>query len=676
MNNKYFWIEVINGLDEKLTDSVACSLFAYQKRNDVEVSDYAVEGDKTAKKDRKHSGILTLVACIAVMACLAVLTVVIVKNNIAVQPLDSNSEYSHLTEETQYTHSVKVYFLEKELGKEFISDPEIIKNKTIANSIKTYLFAGNFDEEYYVFGDIENADNLRKIGFNDPIGGQSGISKDGWNLSYNPTFLNFVCKEESIREFCDTKYEYGTMKEKVEEITDVYVVCIPEYAPLIHFKDGDKVYFIHLDQDVVYGDTTSYGIFTHEELIDHYEIKERPITINQKEVVNGCFVGNLARVCEVNITKLLEHIVDDEFIVCEGSKTSYYRWNKSTGEKDLAAVVDSEAQTIEAYPSYNTDQIMSSTQVWNENGCVSTFRDGELFMNYKATDMFLSIYFIMLSSNGGTYRCIDVSYDETYNIFTSDTDFLQRNSFYFKDMIGPLYEEDGKAKLHLSAGFPYADIYHGLPIEFEFSLKSNGVPVLIDGKESCLFTSTLNSKEDRVFESDVWIDTKALTFNEYGYSTGLTAYLTYTVDASEIIDGKIETHTISYGVVVRNNPDNLTEEELVTTNPVISGCKKISDNEWAFAIDVGVFADVSEKINFYMEFSDEDATPVEMTLPDIIDDGKYLCSVGHTLKKEDKGIINVVIRDVEENSTLTLDINVRRDGYVQTHYKEKFLLTD
>ena len=673
MSNKYFWNDVINGLDEKLTDSVAYDLFSYHKRNDVEVSDYIVEGDEATKKGR--SGMLALVACIAVMACLAVLTVVIVKNNIVVQPLDSSDEYSHLTEEVQYTHSTKVYFLDKELGKEFIKDPEIIKNKTIANSIKTYLFAGNFDEEYYVFGDIENADDLKKIGFNDPIGGQSGIREDGWDLSYNPTFLNFVCKEESIREFCDTKYKYGTMKEKVKEITDVYVVCIPEYAPMIHFKDGDKVYFIHLDQNVVYGDTTSYGIFTLEELIDHYEIKERPITINQKEVVNGCFVGNLARVYEVNITKLLEHIVDDEFIVREGSKTSYYRWDRSTGEKDLAAVVDSEAQTIESYPIYNMAQT-AGTQVWNENGCVSTFRDGELFMNRKAADMFLGIYFIILNDNSEMYDGINVSYNEKYNVFTSDTDFLQRDSFNFKDMIGPLYEEDDKVKLHLSAEFPYVGIYHGLPVEFEFTLKSNGVPVLIDGKESCLFTSTLSNKEDSVFESDICIDTKALTFNEYGYSTGLTAYLTYTVDASEIIDGKIETNTISREVIVRNNPDNLTEEELVATNPVITGCKKISDNEWEFAIDVGVFADVSEESHLYMEFSDENARSVEVTLPGIFDDGQFICSVGHTLKKEDEGIINVVIRDVKENSTLTLDIGISKEGYTITHYKEKFLLTD
>ena len=140
MSNKYFWNDVINGLDEKLTDSVAYDLFSYHKRNDVEVSDYIVEGDEATKKGRKNNNILALVACIAVMACFAVLTVVIVKNNIAVQPLDSSDEYSYLLEDVQYTHSTKVYFLEKELGKKFISDPEIIKNKMIASSIKTYLW--------------------------------------------------------------------------------------------------------------------------------------------------------------------------------------------------------------------------------------------------------------------------------------------------------------------------------------------------------------------------------------------------------------------------------------------------------------------------------------------------------------------------------------------------------
>lgn len=678
MSNKHFWDDVISRLDERLTDDAASDLFLHQQSRDVEVSEYISDTyNGISGKVRKKHSIIAFAACITLVICLAVVIVVIINNNnIAVQPLDSSDEYSYLIEEVEYTHSIKVYYPSKEIGEEFIEYPEIIKNKIVIDTVETYLFAGNVEKEYYVFGNIDKADTFKKIDFNDPIGGQAGFSRDGWDISFNPAFLNFVCNEEAIKEFCDIKYKYGYIKEKMEEITDVFMVCIPGYVPLVHFRDGDKIYFIHLTQNIEYGDGTLYGIFTHEELIDHYALKERPITINRDEVVDGCAFGNLQGMCEVNITKLLAHIVDDEFIVREGSKTSYYRWNMSTGEKVLAAVVDSEAQTIEGFVDYNTD-LIPSTEFWNNSRNVSTFRDGELYMNYDATQSFLDLYYIQFSSSYGMHDGICVFYDENRNSFTSDTDFLYRDSLVFKsNQYGPLYEEDGKAKLHLSARFPYADVYHGLPIELELVVKSNGVPVLIDGKESCQFTCTLVSKEDREFESDIHIDVSGLTFNEHGYSTGLVAYLTYTLDASQIISGKVETHTISQEIVVRNNPDELTEEELIATNPVVTSCEKVNDITWALTVDVGVFTEASEGKHIYMEFSDEDETSIMFTLPGRFPESKYVDGVGITLKKEDEGIIRIIIRDVKKNSTPTFSVHIGKDGYTLMRYKEKFLIKE
>ena len=669
MSNKYFWIEVMNGLDEKLTDSVACSLFTYQKRNDVEVSDYTVEGDKTAKKGR--NGILALVACIAVMACLAVLTVVIVKNNITVQPLDSNSEYSHLTEEVQYTHSTNIYFLDKELGKEFISDPDIIKNKTIANSIKTYLFAGNFEEEFFVFGVIDNADELKKVSFDDPIGGKTGFFMDGWDIAFNPEFLSFVGGEEKIKEFCDKKYEKGTIKEKIEEITDVFMVCVPDQPAVIHFKDRGKSYFISLQTNVYWGDGLPYELFTHEEFIDRHTASERTITVNRKEKLEGYAVGDLTGACEINITKLADYIFDDEFIVRDGNKTSYYMWNMLTGEKHLFAVLDSEEETIYTSP-INQSITSMNTDFWNKEQRESVFRQGELYMNYTAAYTFLNYYSIRLDTTEGLH----IIFDEDQNNFTSDTDFLYKDRFRFTNLqTGPLYEEGGKAKLHVSAIFPYGQIYDGLPVNYELTLESNGVPMLVNGKESYQFTGNIKKDECEIGE-DVYIDLESVTYNEYGYSTGIKMYLKYTVDASEIVSGKIESHTISQEVVVRNNPDDLTEEELIATNPVISGCKKISDNEWAFTVNVTALTEEHEDLAVGIEVFDEEGNNVMLTLPGVYEDGKYTDIINsYKLKKEDEGVVNIALRDVR-STTLSLYLTVDKNREVAFRYKEKFLLTD
>ena len=174
MSNKRFWDDVLSRLDERLTDEAASDLFFRQQSRDVEVSEYISDTyNGISGKVRRRNGLLAFAACIAIVVCLAVVTVVILQNNIGVQPLDSSDEYSYLLEEVEYTHSVKVYFPSKEIGKEIIEYPEMLDNKLVSDAIETYLFAGNFDKEYYVFGNIENADELKKISFNDPIGGKT-----------------------------------------------------------------------------------------------------------------------------------------------------------------------------------------------------------------------------------------------------------------------------------------------------------------------------------------------------------------------------------------------------------------------------------------------------------------------------------------------------------------------
>ncbi len=671
MSNKYFWNDVINGLDEKLTDSVAYDLFSYHKRNDVEVSDYIVEGDGATKKGRKNNNILALVACIAVMACLAVLTVVIVKNNIAVQPLDSADEYSYLLEDVQYTHSTKVYFLEKELGREFISDPEIIKNKTIANSVKTYLFAGNFDKEYYVFGDIEKADNLNKIRFDDPIGGKTGFFMDGWDIAFNPEFLSFVGGEEKIREFCDKKYEKGTIKEKIEEITDVFIVCIPEYPAFIHFKDRDKVYFINLQKNIVYGDGALYGIFTHKQLADKFEVMGIPVykNHNKDDAIDGVAVGDGFIACEVNVTKLVESLFDDEFIVSDGNKTLLYMLDMSTAEKRLYATIDSEAQTIEAF-QFGDPTMPIDPKFWNQDDNETWFKQGELYMNTTAADKLLMYYGIMLQySVTDDGRHINLIFDETGNSFTSDINFIAPEDFGFSvNDTNVIYTSGEKVVIPFKVRVPYAEIYHGMPIDFKLTIENNGVPV-----QSYKFTHEIKTT-DMIVEDTITIDATGLTFNEYGYSTGLSARLEYTLDATDIISGKIETDKIEYDVLVRNNPDNLTREELIATNPLITKCEKRSDGDWDITIDFSRITEINGKLYCFVSFKDGKSDNTIM-MSNKMENKTF--STTFIFADGEKPVVDVVLHDIGDEPEKILYMCITDESVpFSFYYRENFLLAD
>lgn len=676
MSNKRFWDDVLSRLDERLTDEAASDLFFHQQSRDVEVSEYISDTyNGISGKVRRRNSLLALAACIAIVVCLAVVTVVILQNNIGVQPLESSDEYSYLLEEVEYTHSVKVYFPSKEIGKEIIEYPEMLDNKLVADAIETYLFAGNFDKEYYVFGNIENADELRKINFNDPIGGKTGMIREGWLIKFNPDLLEFICGDNRMKDFCNARFDKEGIDKKIEEITNVYIVCIPGMAAFIHFEDRGQTYFLHHTQNMLFDDNIPFDIFSKEELVDYYAMKERPVTINQRETLNDIVVGNMAGAIEVNITKLLEHIVDEKFIVREGSKTSYYMWNMKTGKKNLYIVTDSEAMTIETYYESSVNPVRDDNTFWNKDALETVFRDGDVFMNYKATDMLLGWYGVNFWDSDTGFV---VEYNETSNSFTSDTNFiaLQNVGMTFNDY-EMIYTNGDELCVPFSSRIPFSEIYNGLKIEYELVIKDNGKPVLINGKESYKFSVELESGEGATeyeeYQDELYIDTAGIAFNEYGYSTELMAYLTYTVDASQVISGRIETNTREDYLLIRNNPDNLTEEELIATTPVISKCKKQDTGVWELTVDFSRIRKTDKDTQFIVQFIDEkNNKPVRMS--NKVDDNEYLTIF--SFGKDEEPVADIILYNQYEEPKLLLYMQTAGDGPINFNYRENFILTD
>ncbi len=677
MSNKYFWNEVINGLDEKLTDSVANELFSYQKRNDVEISDYIVEGDETAKKGRKGNGIIALVACIAVMVCLAVLTVVIVKNNIAVQPLDSNSEYSHLTEEVQYTHSVKVYFLEKELGKEFIRDPDIIKNKTIANSIKTYLFAGNFDEEYYVFGDINKADQLTKIRFDDPIGGKTGMFREGWDIFFNRELLEFVCDGKQLRNLADNEYKNGYIK-KVEEITDVFIVCVPDYPAFVHFRDGERVYYVNLDPSI-YNGNGNYPIYTKSKFINYYEMKEPLLFINGKEQK---FVQDLAYCAasgksEIDIVRLLDMIFDDEFIVTQDKVTYIYKRNMSTGKINPFAIVDAKNEQIKIKDEYVTDGEL--IEIWNYYGRYENlrFKDDKLIVDIARARELMAYFAIDIHEYDAVNNRIDISYDESSNCFSSDVKFINN------DNIGVYFDEhniistyNGNADISLVISDPIKDIYKGLKISYELYVEDNGVPIPVNGKECYQFSGVLlaesEATDDRsVHNVNISINEKNISFNKYGYSNNLKFILKYKVEGAESVTGITESGSKEVDdFSIRNNPNNLSEEHLLATDPLFQKCEKQKNGVWNMTVDLSPLVTENKNFNGLIQFiCEEENYPVKLTNGN----DEETISISFEFTQNDKLVIDFTLLNENEEPTLTMFLLIQDEENMAT-YRQKFIL--
>ncbi|MBQ8791104.1 MAG: hypothetical protein IJZ51_07325 [Ruminiclostridium sp.] len=675
MSNVRFWNEVMNKLDNRLTDEAASNLYFYQKSQDAEISEYISDSyNGITGKVRKRNGMIGFAACIAVIVCLAVVIGVILQNNVAVQPLDSNNEYSYLLETEKYTYKTNVYFLTRELGEEYLEHTDILDNQLILNSVETCILAADFKNEYYIFGNAEREEELTKYYFDDPIGGKDGMQKNGWLINFSPDLLEFICEDNRLKDFCNSRFDREGIDRKIEEITDVYIVCIPGMAALIHFEDGGQTYFLHHTQNAFYDDNVPFDIFSREELVDYYALKERPVTINQKEILNGVVVGNMAGATEVNVTKLLEHIVDEEFIVREGSKTSYYMWDMKTGKKNLYMVTDSEAKTIETYYESSVNPVRDNT-FWNKDGSETLFRDGDVFMNYKATEILLGRYDVYLDYSDDGYL---IEYNATSNSFTSDTRFipLQNVDITFNDH-NIIYANSDELCVSFSSRIPFSEVYNGLKIEYELVIKDNGKPVLINGKESYKFSAELKSDDENteyeVYQDELYIDTAGITFNEYGYSTELMAYLTYTVDASQVISGRIETNTREDYLLIRNNPDNLTEEGLIATTPVISKCKKQDTGVWELTVDFSRIKKIDKDTKFAVQFIDEkNNKPVRMS--NKVGNDEYITNF--SFGKDEEPVADIILYNEYEEPKLLLYMQSADNIVSNFYYRENFILTD
>ena len=117
-----------------------------------------------------------------------------------------------------------------------------------------------------------------------------------------------------------------------------------------------------------------------------------------------------------------------------------------------------------------------------------------------------------------------------------------------------------------------------------------------------------------------------------------------------------------------NSKNNLTEEELAATNPIITKCEKRSDGAWNMTIDLNPIADENENIASFVQFIDEkNNTVVKMSnnLKENTIGTTFMFVKGEELK------IDVVLFNENDEPYLTLD-----DDDISFHYREKFLLTE
>jgi hypothetical protein len=343
-----------------------------------------------------------------------------------------------------------------------------------------------------------------------------------------------------------------------------------------------------------------------------------------------------------------------------------------TGEKRRVCVFDSKIGEIEI-AFWENDS--TPKDFWNSGDRRSWFEQNDLYMNGPAAYAVMAGFGIsVVYVNDIEGQSMFLSYDESSNCFTKSTDYLSAKDFGLtipRDTV-TLYSKDGKVIVPFSVRVPYAEIYTGMPIEFELKIEDNGKPVPINGKESYKFTTEIDPDTRNYIVDGISLDCEDITFNEYGYAENLTAYMTYTVDGRETASDKIETRTDKRGFLVRNNPDDLTEEELAATNPIITKCEKRSDGAWNMTIDLNPIADENENIASFVQFIDEkNNTAVKMSnnLKDNTIGTTFMFVKGEELK------IDVVLFNENDEPYLTLYMLLGDDD-ISFHYREKFLLTE
>ncbi len=375
------------------------------------------EDDNISVDNNGSGNIFTLILCVVIMALIVLIAIITIPSdkdgeNSLSQSTDDTTSF---IEEVEYTHSMKVYFFSEELGKEFIASPDILNNKMVAKMVETYLFAGNFDKEYYVFGDIKQQENLKKIYFDDPVGGKIGLMKDGWNVTFNYKLLKFLCDGITLREYLDDSYQ-NDETEKIEEATDMFIACVPGYPAFVHFKNKEQVYYMTLEYNG-YISSKDYKVFKREEFLDTFDTQNVDVVINGRDgnIVNNIATVNKSGEYEIDIVALLDIIFDDEHIYHNVGKTSLFVTDKKTGEKHLYVFINTQRLFFNVKPHY-TDKGLP-TDNWkpeNENSQYD-FRQGKLYLNESAAKEFLSLFGISMDI-GDT---INITYDEQSNCFTS-----------------------------------------------------------------------------------------------------------------------------------------------------------------------------------------------------------------------------------------------------------------
>lgn len=320
------------------------------------------------------------------------------------------------TEEKEYTHSLKVYFLSDELGRAFVAEPEILDNELIAKMVETYLFAGNFDKGYYVFGNIRKEKELNKIYFDDPVGGKIGLMKDGWNVTFNYKLLEFLCDGVSLNEYLSNSYENGK-SESIDRITDMFIVCIPGYPAFVHFKTKEQIYFMTLEYNG-YIASKDYRIYTRQDFSESIALQNVDVVINESEenIISGIASVNAAGGYEIDIVALLDVVFDEEHIYHNIGKTSVYVTDKETGKKHLYVFINTQRLFFNVKEKYTDKGLPSDNWKPENEKAYYDFRQGKLYLNEAAAKEFLSLFEIRMDITD----TINISFDEEENRFICD----------------------------------------------------------------------------------------------------------------------------------------------------------------------------------------------------------------------------------------------------------------
>ena len=375
------------------------------------------ENDEVSVESSRSAKIPVIIQSVAIIVLLALISVTILLSGDGRDNTRSESVGNDISfaEDVEYTHFMKVYFFSEELGREYLTDPDIINNKLIANTVETYIFAGNSDKGYYVFGDIKQEKKLNKLYFDDPVGGKIGLMKDGWNVTFNYKLLEFLCDGVKLREYLESGYINGEMPQ-IEEMDDMFIVCIPGYPAFVHFNDRGQIYYMTLEYNG-YISSKDYEVFTREDFVDSFATQNMDVIINGSDnnTISGIATVGGAGGYEIDIVALLDVIFDEEHIYHNVGKTSLYVTDEKTGEKYLYVFINTQRLFFNVKEHYTDKGLPADNWMPENENAQYDFRQGTLYLNEFAAKEFLSLFGISMDIND----TINITYDEQNNCFTS-----------------------------------------------------------------------------------------------------------------------------------------------------------------------------------------------------------------------------------------------------------------